>query len=123
MSTAVPGYLLRHTVTLVRPAVLTDDYGSDEYDYGPAATRTPIRGWVEQRLRRELVGVAQDGRQTQDERWLLVTNHGDVRALDRIEWTAPAGPMTFETDGPPAPTFTPFVGLHHTEVWLKQITG
>lgn len=123
MSTAVPSHLLPHSVTLVRPAVTTDDYGSDDYDYGAAATRTTITAWVQQDIRRELTGQSQDGRQAQDQRWLLVTNHADVRALDRVEWAAPTGPMVFETDGPPAPTFSPFAGLHHTEVGLVVITG
>lgn len=122
VSTAVPGGLLPHTVTLVRPAESTDAYGSTVYDYGPAATRTEIRAWLQQDQRRELTGQAQDGRQTQDQRWLLVTNHTDVRALDRVEWTGPTGPMTFETDGPPEPTYTPR-GPHHTEVGLVIYTG
>lgn len=122
MSTAVPPHMLPHEVTLVRPAVTTDAYGSDQYDYGAAATRTTIRAWVQQDIRRELVGVAQDGRQTQDQRWLLVTNRVDVRALDHFEWASPGGALTFETDGPPAPAFTPR-GQHHTEVGLRVITG
>ncbi|MFE2909972.1 hypothetical protein ACFXGC_36750 [Streptomyces olivaceus] len=122
MSTAVPGHLLPHTVTLIRPVQVTDAYGSTDYDYGPAATRTPIRAWLQQNIRRELSGVSQDGRITQDERWLLVTNHPDVRPRDRFEWTGPTGPLRFETDGPPAPTYTPR-GLHHTEVALAIITG
>jgi hypothetical protein len=122
MSTAVPSHLLPHAVTLVRPVITQGPYGSDQYDYGAAATRTEIRAWVQQDIRRELTGVAQDGRQTQDQRWLLVTNHADIRPLDRVEWTAPTGLITFQTDGPPAPTYTP-AGLHHTEVGLKVITG
>ena len=122
MSTAVPGTLLPHTVTLVRPAVSTDAYGSDEYDYGEAATRTSIRAWLQQDRRQAVTGVADEGRAPQDQRWLMVTNHPDVRALDRVEWTGPTGAMTFETDGPPEPSYTPR-GLHHTEVGLRIITG
>jgi hypothetical protein len=122
VSTAVPGTLLPHTVTLVRPAVSTDAYGSDEYDYGEAATRTSIAAWLQQDRRQAVTGVADEGRAPQDQRWLMVTNRTDVRALDRVEWTGPAGPLTFETDGPPEPVFTPR-GSHHTEVGLRIITG
>lgn len=122
-SAAVPAALLPHTITLVRPDTsTTDSYGNTVYDYGDTATRTQITGWLQQDTRRQLTGVAADGRTTQVERWLLVTNHADVRALDRFEWTGPSGPMTFETDGPPAPAYTPR-GLHHQELALRIITG
>lgn len=122
MSSAVPATLLPQTVTLVRPAVTRDEYGSDEYDYGPAATRTAITAWLQQDRRQLVTAVADEGRRTQDQRWLMVTNHPDVRALDRVEWTSPAGLVTFETDGPPEPAFTPR-GFHHSEVGLRIITG
>ncbi|WP_432159219.1 hypothetical protein [Streptomyces sp. bgisy153] len=119
MSTSVPAALLPHTITLVRPDTSgTDGYSNTVYDYGPAATRTEIKGWLQQDTRRQLTGVAADGRATQVERWLLVTNHADVRALDRFEWSG----LTFETDGPPAPAHTPR-GLHHQELALRIVTG
>lgn len=123
MSTAVPSYLLPHSVVLVRPVVTTDAYRSDQYDYGPAATRTTIQAWVQQDIRRELTGVTQDGRRTQDQRWLMVTGHPDVRALDRVEWDGPTGQLVFELDGPPVPTYSPWAHLHHTEVPLRIVTG
>lgn len=125
MSMAVPTILLPHTVTLVRPEITTDDYGSDQYDYGDAATRTAITAWLQQDRRQIATGTASEGRQTQDQRWLMVTNHADVRALDRVEWTSPTGLTgltTFETDGPPEPAFTPR-GFHHFEVGLRIIAG
>jgi hypothetical protein len=122
VSAGVPGHLLPHDVVVVRPVVRRDAYGSEVRDYGPAATRTRVKAWVQQNIRRELAGAAQDGRDTQDARWLLITNHQDIRALDRFEWEGPTGLVVFETDGPPAPTYTPR-GLHHTEVWLSVITG
>lgn len=122
MSTAVPPYLMPHTATLVRPSVGRDAYGSDTYDYADAE-RTEVRCWLQQDTRREVTGAAQDGRRTQDQRWLMVTGHPDVRALDRVEWTGPTEPLAFEVDGPPAPTYSPWAHLHHTEVPLRVITG
>jgi hypothetical protein len=119
MSTAVPEHLMPHTVTIVRPAVSTDTYNNEVLDYGTGATRTEVAAWLQQNARREQLA---DGRTAQDQRWLMIINHADVQALDRFEWDGPAGPLIFETDGPPAPTYSPG-GLHHTEVGLHLITG
>lgn len=119
MSQAVPGHLLPHTVTLVRPAITTDTYGSNVYDYGVAATRTSVRAWMQQDQRTRL---STDGAIPLQQRWLLVTNHADVQRRDRVEWTSTAGPTVFELDGQPEPTYTPR-GFHHTECSLIVVDG
>ena len=115
-SPGIPARLLPHTVILVRPAETRDAYGSTVYDYGESATRTPIRAWLQQDQRAE---VTEDGRRAQEQRWLIITDHGDLRALDRIEWQG----VVFEADGPPGPLWAPFAGHHHTEAYLKVVTG
>lgn len=113
----VPEHLLPHTVTVVRPAVSTDAYGSEVYDYGPAATRTSVAAWMQQDSRREPLS---DGRDPLVQRWLLVTNHQDVRGRDRVEWSET--PAVFEVDGPPEPAYTP-TGYHHEEASLRVVAG
>lgn len=111
----VPDRLLPHQVTIVRPAVSTDSYGSQRYDYGVGATRTTVAGWMQQDRRME---PRTDSREPLEQRWLLVTNHQDITGRDRIEWDGP----TMEVEGPPAPVHTP-AGYHHTETTLRAVTG
>lgn len=118
MSADVPAGLLPQQITLVRPAQTVDGYGSTVQDYGPAATRTVIEGWLQQDRRQAVTGGTAEGRRPQEQSWLLVTNHPDVQALDRFEWNA----VTFETGGPPEPVYTPR-GFHHTEATLVIYTG
>lgn len=115
-SPGIPSRLLPHTVILVRPAEHRDVYGSVNYEYGESAMRTPIRAWLQQDQRAE---VTEDGRRAQEQRWLMITDYDDVRALDHVERQG----HTFETDGPPAPTLSPFQGLHHIESQLRLVTG
>lgn len=112
----VPGHLLPLEVTVVRPVVVTDAYGSQTYDYGAAATRTTeVRCWLEQQERSEPLT---DGRAPLIQRWLLVTNHFDILGRDRIEH----GSKTYEVDGEPEPVYTP-AGQHHLEATLKKVDG
>ena len=113
----VPGRLLPHTVTRVRPATSTDIYGNTTYDYGPAANRKDMAAWLQQNNRTEPLS---NGRDPLVQDWLMVTNDPDVQGYDRIEWAD--GPLTFEVDGPPAPVSTP-AGYHHTESTLKVVAG
>ncbi|MFG2618031.1 hypothetical protein ACGFXC_10425 [Streptomyces sp. NPDC048507] len=115
MSDQVPEHLLPQQVVQVRPARVTDAYGSETWDYEGGATRTPITGWIQQDSRAR---AAADGRDQQTEGWLLITNHQDTGPLDQYEWQG----LTFETNGPPNPVFTPR-GLHHREVALVIYTG
>lgn len=116
----VPDHLLVHTVTLVDPAEATDTYGNTTYDYGPAATRTTIRAWLQQDQRSE---TFPDGRDPLDQRWLMVTNHETVAGVDRIEWADhPSGAVVFSIDGPPEPAYTP-AGFHHLEAGLRITEG
>jgi hypothetical protein len=111
----IPERLLPLIVTLVRPVTGVDRYGNTSLDYGTAATRTPIRAWVEQQTRDEVI---EDGRAPLIGSWLLITNHGDVKGRDRIEWDGDL----FEVAGPPAAVNTP-AGAHHIEATLRRVEG
>ncbi|MEU6204590.1 hypothetical protein ABZ814_13495 [Micromonospora musae] len=111
----VPDSLLPHTITRVRPAQSTDAHGNTVYDYGEAAARKAMRGWVQQDRRSE---PREDGRDPLEQRWLLVTNDQDIQGRDRIEWSGP----TMEVEGPPEPVFTP-AGYHHLESTLRVVAG
>lgn len=127
LSAGVPGRLMPHTVTIITPAVATDPYGNTTYDYGPAATRTAARAWLEQTQRTAVTTVGADPLQA---RWLLVTA-ATVPRRARIEWpAAPGGAITFEVDGQPGPFYNPLAMAtaasaepHHTELTLKVIDG
>lgn len=112
----IPVRLLPFTVTLIRPAVGVDRYNNPTYDYGPAATRTSIRAWIEQAdLAREDL---RDGRDPIEGGWKLITNHADVDANDRLDWAA----RVYDLDGPAWPVHTP-AGFHHTEASLRRVEG
>lgn len=111
----IPDAMLPHTVTKVRPAVTTSNYGNTAYDYGVAATRTDIRAWLQQNTRAE---PRPDGREALEQSWLLMTNDPDVQGIDRIEFDA----LTFGVEGPPGPYYTP-AGFHHTEATLRIVDG
>lgn len=111
----VPDHLLPHTVMVVRPALVPDDYGNTRRDYGETATRTEIRAWMQQDHRSE---ARTDGREAGIQAWLMVTNHGDLLRRDRIEFNG----TTFEVEGPPEPVATP-AGSHHTEATLRVVDG
>lgn len=112
----VPDHLLSHTVTLIRPASVPDDYGNTTRDYGATATRTDIRAWMQQDQRQE---ARTDGREAAIQAWLMVTNHGDVQRHDRVEH----GAITFEVEGPAEPVSTPAAGTHHIEATLRVVDG
>lgn len=122
-STGVPMTLLPHRPTLIHPAMVDDEYGerpSYETDHG--ATEVVINAWLQQDVRSRIDvngGVPFAGR------WLLVTDHADVRRRDRLRWDGPGGTIVFDFDGQPEPTFNPFVGtaVHHTEVNLIVVDG
>lgn len=127
MTSAVPDRLLPHVVTVVDPATSTDGYGNTTYDYGPAATRTPVKAWMQQDQRSQ---VTANGADPLQQRWLMVTNHSPIGRRSRIEWTGPAGPLVFELDGQPGPFYNPLAmaaaastAPHHTELTLKIVDG
>lgn len=111
----VPDAMLPHTVTVVRPADVTDDYGNTVRDYGVAATRTDVLAWLQQDHRSE---PRSNGRDPLEQLWLLVTNHADVQGIDRIEHDG----TTYEVEGPPEPVYTP-TGYHHLEATLRIFAG
>ena len=78
----IPERLLPLVVVLVRPATVLDRYGNTTLGYGPAADRTPIRAWIEQTSANEPLS---DGRDPAVTALLLITNHLDITAHDRIE--------------------------------------
>lgn len=119
----VPEHLLVNTVTVVRPAEVVDAYGNTTLDYKAPESRTEVAAWVQQDQR---MLHHRDGRDPLDDRWLLVTNHDDIRDRDRIEWDSPTGTAVFTLDGPPEPTYAPLSGagaVHHTEARLRRIQG
>lgn len=123
MTSAVPGRLMPHTVTVVTPATSTDSYGNTVYDYGAGATRTAAAAWLEQNQR---ALVTQQGADPLQEKWLMVTNHSPINRRARIEWDGhPSGPIVFELDGQPNPSYNPLAPspLHHTELTLKIVDG
>lgn len=112
----VPDQLLPHPVTLVRPALVPDDYGNTKRDYSQGvATRTVLMAWMQQDQRQE---ARTDGREAAVGAWLMLTNHEDVARFDRVEF----GTTTFEVEGPPEPVYTP-AGFHHTEATLRVVDG
>jgi hypothetical protein len=112
----IPEHMLPHTVTLVRPATATDNYGNTTYDYGVAATRTSITAWLQQDKRSEPIS---DGRDPLIQWWLLITNHEDICGRDRIEHDS----TTYDVEGPPEKVYTPSQLFHHTEATLKAVAG
>lgn len=117
----VPDYMLPHEVTKVRPVASTVDpaYGT-VWDWGPAATRTVARAWLEQTSARE---SHQENRSFYEQRWALVINDQDLAADDRIEWAGhPAGAVVFRIEGTPEPAYTPR-GPHHLEAQLRIVEG
>lgn len=115
----VPAALLPNQITRVRPVVTEDAYGNETRDYGAGATRTTMAAWLQQDHRAE---PRTNGRDSLEQRWLMVTNDADVQGRDRIEWTGSAGAIVFEVEGPPAPVPTP-TGYHHTESTLRVVSG
>lgn len=111
----IPDVYLPLTVTLIHPAVGTDRYGNTTYDYGAAATRTPITGLIDQQSASE---STPDGRTKITGMWRLITNHRAIDAADRIEWDG----AVYELDGPPWPAYH-FSGFHHTEARLRRLEG
>lgn len=111
----IPERLLPLLVTVVRPSARADRYGNSSLDYGPAATRTTVRAWIEQTTADEPIT---DGRDPHVGDWLLITNHTDISGRDRIEHDG----RVFEVDGPPHPVTTPH-GVHHLEARLKTVEG
>lgn len=111
----IPDGMLPHQVTIVRPATATDAHGNTVLDYGGAATRTTVAGWMQQDKRAE---PRSDGRDPLEQHWLLIANHQDIQGKDRVEWSGP----TMEVEGPPEPVFTP-AGYHHTESTLRVVQG
>jgi hypothetical protein len=115
----LPSHLLTETVTRIRPVAVTDNYGTT-WDYGTAATRVGLTGWLQQDQRSEVFADARDSIQ---QRWLLMTNYLDIDANDRIEWPDhPAGAVIFTVDGPPEPVSTPR-GRNHLEANLRIVEG
>jgi hypothetical protein len=119
----IPSRLLIHTGTLIHPGTASDAYGEhDSYAEADGAQRVTIRAWVQQDTR---MRIAVDGGVPLQARWLLITDHTDVRRRDRFEWNGPNGLITFDFDGQPEPTYNALAGtsVHHTEVRMIVVDG
>lgn len=112
MTAAIPASLLIHTVTWIVPTTSTDTYGNTTRTYG---TGTSITGRMEQNTAAEPLS---DGRDPLERGWTLFTNQDGIAGYDRIVF----GALTFEVEGPPAPTYGA-TGLHHAEVVLRKVDG
>jgi hypothetical protein len=110
------------TLTVITPAPGPNDgFGNATWDYGVGAARRDIVGWVQQDRRAE---GFHPGRDPLEEHWLLVTNDLTLTGRDRVQWlTYPAGPITFEIEGPPEPAYRPGTGFHHTEATMRRLVG
>lgn len=116
----LPDRLLIHQVTIVNPAEDIDAYGNQIWDYEHSGAVT-VPGWLQQDSRGEQFG---EGRATDTESWLLMTNHAEITDKARVEWTGPNGLMIFELDGPAAPVYAGLAQTyHHTEARLRRIEG
>lgn len=120
---SLPGHVLVHSVTRVRPAATVEaTYGNTNYDYGVAATRTTgIKAWLQQNDASESFG---DGRRLMEQTWLMMTNEPSWDAPDRVEWSGhPSGSLvTFYVDGVPEPAYTRR-GFDHMEINLRIVEG
>jgi hypothetical protein len=100
--------------TIVTPGVTTDRYNNASKNW-TAATRTPVKAWISQRNRAEVLG----NREAQLSDWIAYLPAGtEIDGGDRIEWES----LTFEIDGPPNPAWSPR-GPHHVEVQLRLVEG
>lgn len=122
-SAGVPLALLPHRPVLIHPATVEDAYGERlDYEVVNGATEVEIRAWLQQDVRNR---IDVNGGIPFKARWLMVTDHADVRRRDRLRWTGPGGTIVFDFDGQPEPAFNPFNGtaVHHTEVNLIVVDG
>jgi len=109
---AIPASLLIHTVTWIVPSTSTDTYGNTVRTYGSG---TSITGRMQQDTAAEPLA---DGRDPLERRWTLFTNQAGISGYDRIVFDG----ITFEVEGPPAPTYGAS-DFHHAEVGLRVVDG
>lgn len=109
------------TITLVRPQVTQDRYGSDVLDYA-AGTRTVVTGVsVQPRTSTEANSDARDMVTTG---WRIYTPAGmdlDVTPTDRIEWAGRALEVIGEVARWPHPIRPGAV--HHCEIDVQKVSG
>lgn len=108
----LPASLLIHSATWIVPTTSTDGHGNTVRTYGSG---TSITGRFQQNAAAE---PRTDGRDPLVRQWTLFTNQDGISGLDRIVF----GSLTFEVDGPPAPTYDGS-DFHHAEVALKLVDG
>lgn len=119
---------LVHTVVRVRPVVTTDAHGAEKRDYDAGARVTLAPGsanggaWLQQDQRADR---HMDGREPQDQMWLLMCTYADIASGDRIEWADhPAGPVAFDVVGPPEPAYDLASStFDHLEATLRVVDG
>lgn len=117
----LPDYLLVQTVTRIRPATGTDSYGNTTRDYGAGASTKDMAAWLQQDKRQRPLA---EGRDPEEQLWLLMTNDSDIEGYDRVTATLENGTVTFDVEGPPENVYAPGTSIyHHTETMLRAVTG
>ncbi|HEY9370370.1 hypothetical protein [Streptomyces sp.] len=110
--------LFLQSITIVRPATVTDEYGNEQDDWGPGATRIPVDGVNVQPQGGSVEDT--DDRQVTVTGWRLYTPRRmdlDLRETDRIE----SDGMTLQVTGEVARWPAPGGGVHHIEADLKEV--
>ena len=105
-------------IVIVRAAIVEDEYGNEQDDWGDAATRIPVSGVNVQ----PMGGSTEDteDRQVTVTGWRLYTPRGmdlDLRETDRVE----AWGTTMQVIGKVARWPAPGGGVHHVEADLREV--
>jgi hypothetical protein len=110
----MPDHLLPYTAVLEQPTTMTDSRGDETLTWD-SPTRTTIRAWVDQQSTTE---TDDETRNVRSSNALLVTNHLNVNADDRLvvdgeTWTVQGRPRKVPT----------LAGIHHLEATLRLVQG
>jgi hypothetical protein len=114
--------------TLVTPMLTTNARNDTVYLYeeSEGATRTPIKGWVQQRGVQS-VGSSRNvydaGRAAGNSTWILYTNQPGITRHSRLEAVDGLSGKIFQVDGEPYPTRSLSPGVDHYEVNLRLVEG